>query len=271
MDLQDILQRPIPDLTELRRNKKGYRSYPILFGKHNDEPLVDIVEYGLAGQGYYSRHNRATIDPLPKVSEPVLVRLSVAQKLADINYELQISETVSKLFDGKVEVYLDEGYRSTEVQQQLYDEYFPQLLRKQYPNMSEHEIAAKRDTFIAAPSTSGSPAPHATGAAVDIKLRYCQEDSGYTAKGFVDMGQRDGKLSAIIQPDYFEHIGGLTKEQMKLQRNRRAFYWIMRGAMLDDDSGFECNPNEWWHWSYGDQLWAQLRDAPCAFYGAVEL
>ncbi|MDG2329833.1 MAG: M15 family metallopeptidase, partial [Synechococcus sp. cluster2_bin.44] len=30
--------------------------------------------------------------------------------------------------------------------------------------------------------------------------------------------------------------------------------------------GFIQHPNEWWHYSYGDQLWAWRSGAECAIY-----
>ena len=44
--------------------------------------------------------------------------------------------------------------------------------------------------------------------------------------------------------------------------NRRLLYWVMTEA------GFANNPTEWWHYSWGDQLWARLMGRPHAHYGA---
>ena len=46
--------------------------------------------------------------------------------------------------------------------------------------------------------------------------------------------------------------------------NRRMLYWLMIEA------GFTNHPDEWWHYSYGDQMWAKLSNKPAAFYGAAE-
>src|SRR6185503_15756509 len=121
------------------------------------------------------------------------------------------------------------------------------------------------DRLIARPSKGGSIPPHATGAAFDVTLRYVHPDLCYVPKTRLDMG-RTLDTSTVAQPDYFEHSNHLPTIQVKQQRNRRALYWIMRGALLQDDSGFICNPDEWWHWSFGDQMWAVLTDAPCAYF-----
>jgi D-alanyl-D-alanine dipeptidase len=85
------------------------------------------------------------------------------------------------------------------------------------------------------------------------------------------MGHKDGSTGPTANPDYFEHPGKLSAKDLLLQKNRRVYYWIMRGALLPEgDSGLVCNPTEYWHWSYGDQMWAALMRAPYAFYGAQE-
>ena len=32
---------------------------------------------------------------------------------------------------------------------------------------------------------------------------------------------------------------------------------------------FVQHPNEWWHFSYGDQLWAWKNKKACALYGKI--
>jgi D-alanyl-D-alanine dipeptidase len=33
------------------------------------------------------------------------------------------------------------------------------------------------------------------------------------------------------------------------------------------EEGFAGLPDEWWHFSWGDQMWARLTSAPAAHYG----
>lgn len=271
MTLADILTQPIPDQTAARELKKGYREYPLAEqGARDAEPLVDIAEYGIAGQSYYSRPNAATGDPVPGVSPVILVRKSVAERLAAINYALQTSEVIIQLFGRPVELYVEEGVRLPAMQKQLYEETFPELIRKQHPDFSQAEVLRLRDEMIARPPASlSSPSPHVTGAAVDLKLRYAHPNGTFVPKAGVEMGHGNADLSAAAHPDFFEHKPKLTAAEKLAQRNRRIFYWVMRGALLSDDSGFMVNPTEWWHWSYGDQMWAKLTQAPQAFFGAA--
>jgi D-alanyl-D-alanine dipeptidase len=34
-------------------------------------------------------------------------------------------------------------------------------------------------------------------------------------------------------------------------------------------SGFQRHPTEWWHFSYGDQLWAWISNEKSAIYGGI--
>ena len=36
-----------------------------------------------------------------------------------------------------------------------------------------------------------------------------------------------------------------------------------------EQAGFVQHPNEWWHFSYGDQLWSWLNKKGNAIYGAA--
>lgn len=267
LSLTDMLTRPIPDMTELRARKANYHSYPLnVVGERNAEPLVDIADYGIAGQEYYSRNNRATDAPLTS-QKTILVRQTVAERLAAINYALQQSAEITKLMDGQVELYIDEGVRSQAVQRELYEDVFPKLIREQFPEWDENQVCARRDMLVSRPGNKNHPAPHATGAAVDLTLRYVQPDLSFTRGSRVEFGHAATDMSDHTWPDYFECKSGLTGKEATAQRNRRVLYWVMRGALLGDDSGFEVNPTEFWHWSFGDQMWAQLRHAPQAFFG----
>jgi D-alanyl-D-alanine dipeptidase len=58
---------------------------------------------------------------------------------------------------------------------------------------------------------------------------------------------------------YFEEEG---RDQM-LRDNRR----MLRKAMLD--AGFSADVDEWWHYNWGNQMWAKDTGAPHAMYGEV--
>jgi D-alanyl-D-alanine dipeptidase len=272
-NLRDILTQPVPDQAEPLALKDGYRDYPIWRGhEFNDEPVVDISEFGIAGQSYYSRPNNATGEPVRGVNPTVYLRQSTAQRLADINTSLgQHRELIAELLGGEVELYVEDGLRSRSMQGRLYDEVFPMLIREQNPGITDEAMAEQRKNLIAAPrNDETSPSPHECGAG-DVTLRYVKPDLGFVAKSMVDMGHKDASVGPTVRPDHYEHIERPNARERQLQLVRRVFYWTMRGALLrEGDSGLVVNPTEYWHWSHGDQMWAALTRAPYAVHGAQE-
>lgn len=268
MNVSD-LQQPVPDQTAPRERKEGYRAYAIdTKSSEQQEQLVDIADYGIAGQSYYSRPNGGTGDAVPGVPKHIYVRKGIAERLAAINDAVKQSALLTDLFGGPVELYVDEGLRSQKIQRLLYEEVFPRLIRSRFPTMSEANVLARRSQMVAAPVTDEtSPSPHSTGAAVDLKLRYAQSTKDFVPKTEVFMGHADADISNTARPDAFEQKIVRSENAKLAQRNRRIFYWIMRGALNGYDSRLAVNPNEWWHWSYGDQMWAATTGAARAVYG----
>lgn len=103
-----------------------------------------------------------------------------------------------------------------------------------------------------------TPPPHSTGGAVDL---YIVKPDG----AMLDMGTAvdcDKKKSAS---HFFAEA--VTARAVRLHENRMLIRVVM------EEAGFKQNPNEWWHFDYGDQRWAyEMRrqgDDPgaVAFYG----
>lgn len=57
----------------------------------------------------------------------------------------------------------------------------------------------------------------------------------------------------------------LTEDQQRALQNRRFLYRIMKTA------GFSNYPEEWWHWSFGDNMDAANTGKPFAIYGGVKM
>lgn len=269
--IEEALLQPVPDMDELRERKKGYNELPIetTHPKFN-EPVVDIADYGIAGQGYYSRPNAATGDAVPGAPGSLYLRKSVAETLARINSTLQ-NPVFSQFFGGEVELYVEDALRPVSLQTRLHDELIPALLRKNHPEISDGDVAERVKDIIAVPSSDPTkPSPHATGGALDIILRYKQPSPAYADGSNVPVGHFDGETSARINPDYFEQHEPQTEEEHQAQRNRRAYYAIMTGAAFGVDTGLVNNPTEWWHWGTGDQLSAKVRGDTTAYYSLAE-
>jgi len=89
-----------------------------------------------------------------------------------------------------------------------------------------------------------TPPPHSTGAAVDITL--------VTASGeVVDMGSPIDEVSPRSHPDHF--APSRSSAEQAFHAHRTLLNQMMESA------GFRRHPQEWWHFSLGDQLWAWRR------------
>lgn len=113
----------------------------------------------------------------------------------------------------------------------------------------------------AAPNTDPAcPPPHSTGAAVDVTLL----DEQYAP---IDMGGRIDSSGPESLPNFYADA---ASEKGRSYHERRE---LLHGVM--GDAGFRRMPHEWWHFSYGDQMWALLNwlcggsDRP-AIYGRVD-
>jgi len=149
----EALVRPIPIMDEARQNKIGYGDVPIdQANELYNEPIVALAELGISGQSYYSRPNAATVEPVPGVDPNQYLRRSVAVAF----------------FGGRVEIYVQDALRPLSLQQHLYDDVFPALIRKQSPGISDEDLVERRSQLIAKPSNDANrPSPHATGGAFD--------------------------------------------------------------------------------------------------------
>jgi zinc D-Ala-D-Ala dipeptidase len=129
------------------------------------------------------------------------------------------------------------------------------------PSPERDAVVADVGRFWAPPSDeSATPPPHSTGAAVDLTLA---EAEGH----LVGMGSAIDAIGAVSEPDHF-----FTRAaQLSDGPERDAFLdWHARRCALREAmelAGFAQHPNEWWHYSWGDQLWAWRSGAESARYG----
>lgn len=81
----------------------------------------------------------------------------------------------------------------------------------------------------------------------------------------LDMGTNFDHFGSEAATNYYEKKSNLTDPEKEIRNNRRLLYKIMR------DAGFANYPEEWWHWSYGDQMWAANLGKQQALYGGINL
>src|SRR5579859_7789324 len=136
----------------------------------------------------------------------------------------------------------------------------PSELKRRFPNLAGDALKREIERYWAAPTVDHlSPAPHATGAALDLTVRWIGAEQLWMGSIFDD-------VTELAHRDRFERAasGALSFSDEEARANRRLLQWVMAGE------GFAGHPDEWWHFSWGDQLWAKLTGAPAAVYGLAE-
>ncbi|MFC2992629.1 M15 family metallopeptidase [Halomonas tibetensis] len=151
-----------------------------------------------------------------------------------------------------------DGWRPWRVQQYLFDT-LNEAIHHHHPALDDAELMERTREFVSLPSRDpAAPSPHLTGGAVDVTL--CDADGMP-----LDMGTQFDEAIPESHSDYFEILPELTAAQRQARDNRRLLYRVMQEAR------FTNLPSEWWHYDYGDQLWAHYSGSDRAHYGPAEL
>ncbi len=198
----------------------------------SQEPLVDVRKYD---PSIASQHEQS--DMQVYTGESILVRDTVAKKLAEVNKQLRNTNNLRLRI-----VY---GFRHPKVQEKYFRER-KEVLRRENPSMSEYDLIRLVHDFVAVPDVAGHP----MGAAVDLTL---VDDSNNP----VDMGNT---ISDYSDPDIIKTFAEVTSEQALYRK-------ILHDAMITQ--GFAPFYGEWWHFSYGDREWATFYGKKKAIYSPI--
>lgn len=174
-----------------------------------------------------------------------------------IGVYLRLLKAAEQLPDGITLLILD-GWRPYAVQQYLYDTLYNALSTK-LVNKNELELENLTREFVSLPSTAiTAPSPHLTGGSVDVAL--------VDKQGLIlDMGTQFDEASPLSHTHAFEEIAAPNQQQKIVIENRRLLYGVMTSV------GFTNLPSEWWHFDFGNQLWAWYSGADSAMYGVAQL
>jgi D-alanyl-D-alanine dipeptidase len=155
-------------------------------------------------------------------------------------------KSISKKIDGKYQLMILFAYRSLETQKKNFDIKF-NLIKNENPNLSDEEVYNMTRKIVASPDGFGG---HQTGGALDVTL--CNAD-GIP----FDMGTKYSELNPLVKTNNKL----ITTQQAK---NRKMLCNIMKSE------GFINYPGEWWHFCYGDRMWAAYSKKRNAIYGYIE-
>ena len=166
-----------------------------------------------------------------------------------------------KLRNNNYHLLIYDSWRSIEVQEFMFNRAFILECKRlnieaSVKDMKLYPLVKKKvEEFWAYPSFDEKcPPPHSTGGALDITLA---DKYG----NIVDMGSEIDQMDEKSKPDFYKNN---DKEEAITFNDRRN---LLKELMLEFE--FAQHPNEWWHFSFGDQLWAWKNKKPCAFYGKI--
>ena len=200
--------------------------------KENNEPLIEIKETDRIKLGVIQKPGKTSF----------FVRESIFDKLNEVSLKLP----------SIINLAISEGYRSLENQQASWDRSF-KALREENSSWSDEEIEDKVKLVVARPHPLAN---HHCGGAIDLTLvdidgNLLDMSSPYPDKGY----------GVEIRSKFPMFADGLTEEQAQ---NRK----ILLDVMVD--TGFVWYPGEWWHYCYGDRMWAVYTGQKECFYGPIE-
>ena len=233
---------------------KPYQKVPI---EECGEALVAIP---LEQFAVVTPHPYAELGAPYGVFSPYFLRQGVVEKLLQAQVLLQGQQPGWRL-------QIFDAYRPIPVQQFMVDYTFEQLVQAEgleVEGLSEEvrsRLKSKVIEFWAVPSPNPhTPPPHSTGAAVDLTLVNAEGET-------ISMGSAIDEISPRSYPNYF------SEENAKENSSQAQQYHFRRRLLTDAMSavGFCQHPNEWWHFSVGDQLWAwQMGNGAVARYGNAQ-
>ncbi|HSH18273.1 MAG TPA: M15 family metallopeptidase [Candidatus Saccharimonadales bacterium] len=158
-------------------------------------------------------------------------------------------QLAANAIDDKYRLVIRAGHRPVEVQKRILIDCANDY-KVDNPGTSDEDALEHARTFVSDPDITLPP--HVCGAAVDVEVLDA------TTGQLLDFGSKlndDNEKSFLYYPD-------LTDEQ----KNNRL---MLVTAMLDAGLA-SCKP-EWWHFSYGDQVWAWFYGKENSLYSPVDL
>ncbi|MFT7526299.1 MAG: D-alanyl-D-alanine dipeptidase [Arenicella sp.] len=228
------------------------------------EPMVNLNDYTIAFESYHAISDGSNPPYLTSIKgsrQEGWLRKTVAEKLTKVNENLR---------PYGAELLILDAYRSIECQRGLW-EFFYERGRSEIANASEEDcrryaLGYVRDPRVFNPLDTRTFPIHITGSSVDVTLKYLGSDE------LLDMGSAFEEMIDVSYTDYFERQlqQGLIEANDRRLLNRRLMDWAFT------KEGFLNDPNLYWHYDWGNQIWLKVKralhdDAPAAaWYGHVQ-
>ncbi len=228
--LKDYAERPItfeyrsPTNREIELYLKNSRPAPII-----DSEFIKAINF------YYSQK-------IPGTRKNMIAREIVVDRIYQASKLLSPSHFF-KIFDT---------FRTIKTQEYLFTATCNKI-RNSYPGLNEDAITLSAQKYCAHPFLKKhfEIPPHNTGGAIDLTI--CDKRINRA----LNFGTVFDCNTALAETDFFEKkfhrkYGVNEKEWNEIKRNRRILYHLMK------EYGFINYCKEWWHYSFGDCIWANV-------------
>lgn len=206
------------------------RLIPTIPSRDNHSPLVSLKESGF----------ELIFEPSIKKDYKYLVREEIVAKIGRI---------CGLLNEQNKRLIIRSAWRSFEHQQLLWDHYY-KIARDQYLGERQEEAREHVSSYIAAEKKS----MHSTGGAVDALIYDSKNDC------VMDFGTNNGYRIDLNHKCYPYHpdISPIAKENRQLL------------ISLFENEDFVCDLKEYWHFDYGNAVWAIEKGKEYSIYDTIE-
>jgi len=191
---------------------------------------------------------------------PAYFNLRIAHALPECFVRASLLDKLNraaKMLPNGISLVILDGWRPFSVQEYLF-ETLVNLMKKAQPQYTDEQYLEHARTLVSPPSDNPlNPSPHLTGGAVDVTL--CDSNGRFLNMGTAFDEAHDNSWTSTLERLVEQGSSHLTQSR----NNRRILHHVM------SEVGFSNLPSEWWHFDYGNQLWAYNTGASQAIYGAV--
>ena len=197
--------------------------------REDNTPLTSLKDSGL----------NLIFEPSIKKDYQYLVRMAVLEKIGRISRQLDDQHKV---------LIIRSSWRSFEHQEMLWANHF-RLIQQEFPSKSQEEISIEVSNYIA-PRTKSM---HSTGGAVDALIFDLKKNC------VLDFGTNHGYKIDLNNKCYPYHPG----ISPKAKRNRKIL------IDLFESEDFVCDLIEYWHFDYGNAVWAIGKSEKFALFDVI--
>lgn len=201
--------------------------------RENHDLMVNLASYPFVLE---PRYFQSGLSDTPDM----WIRQTIADKLLRLQKEA-LNGLRFKIWDA---------WRPRAVQENIYQKFRKELQDKN-PAWDNGTLDAEMANYVARPDNPDRIPPHASGGAIDLTL--VNEDGRE-----IDMGTDFDHFGPEACVDYF------TQDNPQIHENRILLYRAM------DKEDFGTYIHEWWHFDFGNQMWAERKGFDIALYGEVK-